>query len=182
MCTSSASTSATEDALLAAAGQDLVQQRRGGLGQGAQRVQSTDVLAAVNVLDRHQADKSLVVKVMIEGQLGEPAHGDGRIDVVDLQPLLGLADAAVGVLQNRHVQLFLAAEVVVDHPLRGAGALGDLVDPRAREPGLGEYLGGDGEQLGAGSLGVTLKLGTGLAGHLGELTGERHDFIFTLPT
>ena len=54
-----------------------------------------------------------------------------RIDVVDLQSLLGLADAAVGVLQHGQVELLFAAEVVVDHPLRGAGALGDLVDAGA---------------------------------------------------
>ena len=94
------------------------------------------------------------------------------IDVVDLQPLLGLADAAVGVLQHRHVELLLAAEVVVDHPLGGAGALGDLVDAGARVPGLGEDLGGDREQLGAGALGITLQLGAGLGGHVRQLTGE----------
>ena len=38
----------------------------------------------------------------------------------------------VRALQNGREQLFLAAEVVVDHPLRGAGAGGDLVDPGAR--------------------------------------------------
>ena len=58
-------------------------------------------------------------------------RGD-RVDVIDLQLLLGLADAAVGVLEDGEVELLLAAEVVVDHPLRRARALGDVVDPRAR--------------------------------------------------
>ena len=99
------------------------------------------------------------------------ADGDDRVDVVDLQSLLGLADAAVGVLQHRQVQLFLAAEVVVDHPLGGSGALGDLVDAGARVARLREHLGGDGEQLGARALGVALQFGTRLGGHDRQLTG-----------
>ena len=48
------------------------------------------------------------------------------------------ADRRVGALEHRHEQLLLAAEVVVDHPLGGAGALGDLVDARAGVAVLGE--------------------------------------------
>ena len=88
-----------------------------------------------------------------------------RVDVVDLQALLGLADAAVGVLQHGQVELLFAAEVVVDHPLGGAGALGDLVDPGARVALLGEHRGGDLEQLGAGAFGVAQRLGARLGGH-----------------
>ena len=156
MCTSRASTSVRNTPLLAPAGEDLVQHRRRGLGQGAQRVQASDVFTAMDVLDRHKPDKGLVIEVMVEGQLGEPAHRDHRIDVVDLQPLLGLADAAVGVLQHRHVQLLLAAEVVVDHPFGGARPLGDLVDPSARITRLGEHLGRHGEQFRASALRIAL--------------------------
>ena len=93
------------------------------------------------------------------------ADGVDRVDVVDLQSLLGLADAAVGVLQHGQVELLLAAEVVVDHPLRGAGALGDLVDARAGVALLGEHRGGDLEQLGAGALGVAQRFRARLGGH-----------------
>ena len=171
MCTSSASTSRAEHALLAAALEDLVEQRGGRSGQCAQRVELADVLAAVDVLDGHQPDEGLVVDVVVEGELGEPAHRDDRVDVVDLQLLLGLADAAIGVLQDGQVQLLLAAEVVVDHPLRGARALGDLVDPGAGVARFGEDLGGDGEHLGAGALGVALQFRFRLrGGHDRQLT------------
>ena len=83
-----------------------------------------------------------------------------RVGGVEL--LLGLPDAAVGVLEHRQVEPLLAAEVVVDHPLRGAGPLGDDVDPRAGVALLGEDLGGDREQLGAGAVGVAQPLGTRL--------------------
>ena len=99
-----------------------------------------EVLGAVDVLDADQADEVGVRLVVVEGQLGEPAdRGDG-VEVVDVDRLLGGADVRVGALEHGHEQPLLAAEVVVDHPLRGAGALGDLVDARAGEPVLGELL------------------------------------------
>ena len=98
--------------------------------------------------------------------------GVDRVDVVDLQALLGLADAAVGVLQHRQVELFLAAEVVVDHPLGGAGLLGDLVDAGARVALLGEHRGGHLDQLGARALGVAQRLGARLGGHNPQLTAR----------
>ena len=52
------------------------------------------------------------------------------------------------------VENFLAAEIVVDHPLGCAGALGDLVDPPAAVAALRELLGRYLDDLGAGSLRV----------------------------
>ena len=76
--------------------------------------------------------------------------------MLDVDLLLGLADASVGALQHCSEQLLLAAEVVVDHPLGGARLSGDLVNARASETLVGELLGGDVEDLGAGLLGVPL--------------------------
>jgi hypothetical protein len=70
-----------------------------------------------------------------------PADRHHRVEVVDVDRLLGGADAGVRVLEHGDVELLLAAEVVVDHPLGGAGAGADLVDPGAVVPPLGE-LGG----------------------------------------
>ena len=96
----------------------------------------------MDVLDRDQPDERRVRVVVVEGQLGDagvrPRPAAGRRRGSPARP----PDAAVGVLEHGAVELLLAAEVVVDHPLRGAGPLGDLVDPGAREALLGEDLGG----------------------------------------
>ena len=43
-----------------------------------------------------------------------------------------LANRAIGLFQDCEIELLLAAEIVIDHPLRGARLGGDFVDPRAR--------------------------------------------------
>ena len=64
-------------------------------------------------------------------------------------------------LEHRDVELLLAAEVVVDHPLGRAGVIGDLVDARAGDSRVGELPRGDLEDLAARLLGVALALGGG---------------------
>ena len=71
----------------------------------------------------------------------------------------------VGALQDGDEQLLLAAEVVVDHPLGRAGALGDLVDARAGVAVLGELARGDVEDLRARALGVARRSGGVRLGH-----------------
>ena len=180
MCTSRASTSSRKTPCARPRARISSSSEVAGCDRVRSESSPADELAAVDVLDRHQPDEGLVVEVVVEGQLGEPAHRHDRVDVVDLQLLLGLADAAVGVLQHGQVELLLAAEVVVDHPLGGAGALGDLVDPGARVARLGEDLGGDGQQLGARALGIALQLRSRLGGHDRQLTGRPPDRTATL--
>ena len=116
-----------------------------------------DVLGAVDVLDADEADEVGVGLVVVERQLGEPADRGGGVEVVDLDRLLGGADRGVGALEHRHEQPLLAAEVVVEHPLGRAGPGGDLVDPRAGEPLVGELAGRDVEDLPPGAVGVALE-------------------------
>ncbi len=92
--------------------------------------------------------------VVVERQRRQPAHGLLRREVPHVEALLGLPDAEVGALQDRGVQAVLAAEVVVDHPLRRAGPACDLVDAGPGEAVLREHLGGHVEQFPAGPLGV----------------------------
>jgi len=54
-----------------------------------------------------------------------------------------VADVAVQLLQHFAVQLFLAVEVVIDHPFGGLRALGDGIDSCARQS-LGNELGDGG--------------------------------------
>src|SRR5437660_580293 len=75
---------------------------------------------------------------MVKGQLGKRAYRGDRIQVIDIELPLGVPGRRVGTFQDRDVQLFLACEVVIDHPLRGARSGSDLVDPRSRVAVRGE--------------------------------------------
>src|SRR5580692_12154948 len=50
--------------------------------------------------------------------------------------------------QNRPIEAVLVAEIIVKHALAGVGARRDPVDPRARQPPLGEFRGGDLDDIG----------------------------------
>ena len=80
------------------------------------------------------------------------------------------ADRGVGALEHGHEQLLLAAEVVVDHPLRGARLVGDLVHARAREALVGELARRHLEDLRPSALGVALALREGARDH-GSIVG-----------
>lgn len=162
--------------------EDLVEQRRRRPAQLREVGQSPDEVTPMNVLDGHQADEVVVLDVMVEGHFRESSDGLGGIGVVDSQLLFGLTDPAVGPVENGEVETFFAAEVVVDHPLGGAGALGDLVHSRTRIAGFGEDLGGDGEQFGSGALRVALEFGFRLCGHGGSLLVAARDGGEPLPS
>ena len=87
---------------------------------------------AVNVLDRHQSQEVGVGFVVIEGQLCQLANGGLGRQVLDVEGLLRIAQLGVGALQDGDVQPLLAAEVVVDHALGGAHAIG-IASTRAPE-------------------------------------------------
>ena len=63
-----------------------------------------------------------------------------RRQLAEVQRRLAGADVAVGLEQDAGVERLLVADVVVEHPLVGAGPLGDPVDARAVEPVLDELL------------------------------------------
>jgi hypothetical protein len=130
------------------------------------------VLGLLGVLDPDELDERRVGLVVVEGDLGQAADRGDRVQVVDVDGALGQADLRVRAFQHRQVELLLAAEVVVDHPFRGAGPVGDLVDPGAAVAAEGELVGGHVEQLRAGALGVALPLHHGGRRHL-----HRHRLI-----
>ena len=63
-------------------------------------------------------------------QLQEPLH---RVDPVDLETHLFLAQLSDHVLEHGDVEPALVAEVVIDHPGVGARALADSLDARTAE-------------------------------------------------
>src|SRR5579862_9151176 len=105
---------------------------------------------------------------MVEGQLGQRADGRHRVQVIDVKLALRVPRGGVGPLEHRDVQLLLAREVVVEHPLRGAGAGGDLVYPRAGVAVPGELAERHVQDFLARALRVALPL-RALRGH-----GTRH--------
>jgi hypothetical protein len=142
-----------------AANVDPTEHVQGRVGEPGQDRGRRDVLRAVDVLDADQPDEVRVRLVVVEGERGEAPDGLARLEVVDVELLLQRTDPGVGTLQDRDVQLLLAAEVVVDHPLRRARLRGDLVHPGARVAAVGELAGGDVEDLRTRPLGVALPLG-----------------------
>ena len=84
------------------------------------------------------------------------SDGVHRVEMLDVELLLQRADAGVRTLQDGDVEAFLAAEVVVDHPLGGARLGGDLVHPATGVAAIGELAGGDLEDLRPGAVGVAV--------------------------
>ena len=118
------------------------------------RGQPRDVAPLVHVLDADQADEERMHLVVVERDLDDAPDRLGRIGVFDAFVAVERADLRVGLLQHRAVQPFLALEVVVDHPLRGARALGDRVDARPAQAMGRELLGRHGQDVGLRALGI----------------------------
>ena len=158
-CTSRASTSSRKRPAAQPRVEDRAQDVEGGVGQAGEHGRAGEVLGAVDVLDAHQPDEVRVRLVVVERQPGELADRLDRVEVLDVELLLEAADEAVRLLQDGDVEPLLAAEVVVDHPLGGAGLVRDHVDPGAGVALVGELAGGDGEDVRPGPLGVPDPLG-----------------------
>ena len=92
--------------------------------------------------------------VVVERELGQAPDRRGRIEVLDVDALLGTADGAVGAFEHGDEEPFLALEVVVDHPLGRARPRRDLVHARAGEAVGRELAGRHVEDLAARSVRV----------------------------
>jgi hypothetical protein len=125
--------------------------------KGAHGRRLAQVPAARLVLGDHQADESLVLDVVVVGELDDPPHRVDRLQVVEVEFALGVADLRIHLLEHRDVELFLAAEVVVDQRPGGMGAGGDRVHARAFEAARGELVDGrrdDARPVSLGRLGL----------------------------
>ena len=154
MCTSTASASRRKTPAVAARVEDARDQVDRGRVEVGEAARAAHVLRAVDVLDADEADEVGVRLVVVERQLGEPADRGDRLEVLDLERALGVADLRVGALEHGDEQPGLLAEVVVEHPLRRARALRDLVHARPRVAVLGELARGDVEDLGPRAVSV----------------------------
>jgi len=113
----------------------------------------------VHVLVGHEPDELGVLVVVVEGQFGQCPQGLRRGQMLQIELLFDVANFAVSLLQHGHIQLLLAAEVVIEHPLRRASECRYVVDscPGVADPS--ELRGRHLQDLGAGALGVALPLG-----------------------
>ncbi|MCY1249802.1 hypothetical protein D9M72_633730 [compost metagenome] len=89
-----------------------------------------------------------------------------------MQAIFGVADIAVEFLQHLDVELFLTAEVVIDHALGGVDTLGDGIDAGTGKPLLDEFDNRLLQDVFAGLFRVVLatlaRLGTRFYGGCGE--------------
>ncbi len=83
--------------------------------------------------------------MVIEGELDHAMNSLHRLEFGQIELALGVANRAVEFFQHFDVQLFLAAEIVIDHPFRGFGAFGNGIDARTRQA-MGDKLGNGGLQ------------------------------------
>src|SRR5262249_7589869 len=84
------------------------------------------------------------------------------------------ADADIGAFKHGQVETVLVAEIVIDHPLVGARALGDRVDTRAGVALLGEFGHGGGQNRRAGALGIARPRAAGPFGIPSLAPGPQH--------
>ncbi len=66
----------------------------------------------------------------------------------------GVADMAIGILQNGKIKRILVAEIMIDHPLVGAGAAGDDIDSSAGQTFRCHFAAGRFKDRGPGSFRV----------------------------
>ncbi len=134
--------------------QDAIQPLDHAGVQAAQAFGLSQVLAVVDVLDAYQPDEIRMGFLIVEGELDDAPHRIGRRQTIQVEFLFHAADVAIGLFQSREVQAFLAAEVIVDHPLVGAHPRSDGIDACAAQPVLGEFLAGGRKDLPAGAFRV----------------------------
>src|SRR6266545_5456579 len=106
-----------EHALLASAPKDPVEPRDHAGVKLAQVRIPLQVPARVNVLDTDEADEIGIAFVVIEGGFDQATQRLARAALVYIEAIFEAPDAAIGLGQYRQIELLLAAEVVIDHPL-----------------------------------------------------------------
>ncbi len=123
------------------------------------------------VLGHDEPHEALVIEVVVVGELDDAPDRLRRLQMVQVEEALGMADLGVHMFQHRQVQLLLAAEVVVDQRARRVRARGDGVHAGALEAARGEFV--DRRLHDAGAVGFRR---LGLA-HRRGARGDLHDAL-----
>ena len=76
--------------------------------------------------------------------------------MLEIEPALLDPDFLISAFQHREIQIFLVADVIIQHALVGARLRRDAVDPRAGKAMRGEFLLGGLENAQPHALGIAL--------------------------
>jgi hypothetical protein len=93
----------------------------------------------VDIFDTDDAYEIDIAVMVVERELHQTPDGLLRLQLSQVQLTFSPPNVAVEFLQDFDVELFLAAEIVIDHALRGFRALSDGVDPRPGQPLADEF-------------------------------------------
>ena len=110
---------------------------------------TAQMFGVVNIFVHDQSNEFGVGKVIIQRVFDVGAQRFKRRHFLEMPVCLGFADAAIGLLQHGAIKLFLAAKVIIDHPLGTAGLFGDFVNARAGQPLGGKFGGGHAQNISA---------------------------------
>ena len=116
----------------------------------------SEVPGLVEILHRQKRNEVRVFDVIVDLEIDHGFDGSGRIEILDLDLLFERNEIFVHGLQGRQIQAFLAAEVVVDHPLVDAASLGDVVGAGGGKSPLAEFADRRLQDLCASGVGVAL--------------------------
>ncbi len=72
-----------------------------------------------------------MIDEILPGERHQPANAGLGVAVLEVQIEFGGADRRIGLLKHGKIESLLVAEVMIEHALVDAGALGDGVDPRS---------------------------------------------------
>src|SRR5688572_2724464 len=125
---------AAEQPLRLAPAQHVAQQRHQVRMHLRHAARAAHVPALVQVLAVQQGHEFRMLEEVVPGEGHQAAHRLARIEVLEPERALGVADMRVAPFQRGEEQAFLVAEVVVEHALVRPRARRDAVDARPAEP------------------------------------------------
>src|SRR6478672_7876491 len=130
----------------------------------------------VEVLHREKRNKVRVIEIVVDLEIDHRLDGGGRLEVLDLDLVLERDQFLEYGLQGGEIQPFLAAEIIVDHPLVDAASFGDGVRACFRQAALAEFGEGRLQDLCARGIGIPLlrRLGGFSRLHAWKMPPARH--------
>src|SRR5258706_12338789 len=103
-----------------------------------------------------QRQKFGIADEIIPGEGDQPFDRACRVEMLQIKPALLDADLLIGAFEHREIEIVLLADVIIQHPLVGAGLARDAVDARTGQAMGGEFLLGRLENAQPHALGVAL--------------------------